>query len=93
MSFADLRSARKSKESKSLVTRSGTTPSTDTDRGNPTDPDDTKSEIVVSKDATVEVFHRPSGLPETVGIRQSVTEGRGLYANVPLQPGNYSRYE
>ncbi|GJE86686.1 SET domain-containing protein [Phanerochaete sordida] len=102
MSFADLRSARKSKESKSFVAKSKisdtqeesenvhdahTVPEVETDASEPQTASTSSSRSVELGDKPLVIPDIPIKLPETLEVRKSQDKGRGLYAKQAFAPG------
>lgn len=87
MSFADLQSARKRKETKSFVSlRDAEKQSTEEAGGTG------GSDAVVSaaQQKAHVTFDRPPGLPTSVAVRNSPLAGRGVFARVAVSPGEQS---
>lgn len=90
MSFADLRSARKSKEAKSYVEAYART-AQGGDRLAPPDTLEGDHSTVISKGLPPLVSGLAlSGLPPTLEIRESSDYGRGLYAKQGIPIGTLS---
>ena len=89
MSFADLQSSRKTKESKSFV-RDSITESSEAIAGTSSDqqPQHTGSITTGQQDdEPVVVRDLDTGLPPSLDVRTSETDGRGIYANRSFAPG------
>ncbi|KAI0826452.1 SET domain-containing protein [Irpex lacteus] len=85
MSFADLRSARKSKESKSFVSAANHGPGNTIESAQAEDTTNTAKDIQKEQ---IEVFAQPSGLPTSADLRVSPVAGRGVFAKVVYSPGS-----
>lgn len=87
MSFADLRSARKSKETKSFINPDTLSAPDKVDKATSGNGDGTEVKNGDARPAVV--FDRPSGLPTTLEVRASTVGGRGVHATVPFHPGDF----
>ena len=85
MSFADLRSARKSRESKSFVTANQADVPGAATSNVASSTNSIKSEDGTTK--TSAIVSQPAGLPASVEVRMSSVGGRGLHANASFDPG------
>lgn len=90
MSFADLRSARKSKESKSFVSAANHGPENTIESAQAEDSTNTAKDIQKEQ---IEVFAQPSGLPTSADLRVSPVAGRGVFAKVVYSPGTRCVYQ
>ncbi|KAI0341475.1 SET domain-containing protein [Trametopsis cervina] len=90
MSFADLRSTRKDKESKSFVSASGDNgPRSEAQQTADRVENDTDSDIHSGIDEKPTVLSiKPAGLPPSVNVRKTATRGRGVYATSAFLPGS-----
>lgn len=89
MSFADLRSARQAKESKSLVRDTPLASSSkarDEQIASSVPEDAAKTPFDPTEPPTV-VFDCPLSFPAWLDVRKSVSNGRGLYSKENFSPG------
>ena len=89
MSFADLRSARKSKESKSFVKKPQDYGSLDTRNGSMDTGLNATAGTPPADDPAV-LTDIPLDLPPWLNVRKSAARGRGLYVKENFAPGKSS---
>lgn len=86
--FADLRSARERKETKSFIhaqTNPNSRPTQETSQENATPLEPALPVAPLPKLSVL--AERPAGLPDSVDIRETAEAGRGVYAKQSFSPG------